>query len=349
MTLQELLRNHPFDAIAPYIDRVEEGQAIMMPKYKEVYDILRNIEGEKCDEEITVKWTGGGESEPYSITDNYIFVENCEGGKWEDNVSKQVVVDEGVHISEEELCARLLWSCTFYGFSQGEKDFVRCIGGYIPATQYGIRAMKFEEQLILRNLSKKYHLEYKRSMLDDDMKYWGGALSSEGWRDYSSHTSRCNRSKRKRNYRMEQQAELLKRKDKIEGLIQRFLKTDVVTPFTPTHEALNFLFGNVEKLEKTYHSHTYGECSPTDYILELIEKYETVKFKNIGRFMVRLATSDKSRLIASGKMLPFIERIKKWLPQDSTIDWYHCYDNTLGNEIQLTILCCAEQKIRRTY
>ena len=197
MTLQELLRKHPFDEIVPFIGVVDKRQVGMMPKYKEAYDILCHIEGAECDEPITVRWTGKGESEPWDDFNNYISIGNCEGDYWTNNVSKEVVVDKGVHVSEAELCARLLWSCTFYGFSQ-DVDAIRSLGGYKPFSEYGIRAQYIQEQTIMRNLSKKYQLEYKESLKHDE-RYFGGALSCEGWRNNEWHLTHCNRSKQKRN------------------------------------------------------------------------------------------------------------------------------------------------------
>ncbi len=49
MTLQELLKKHPFEEIAPFIGVVEKSQVGMLPKYKEAYDILCHIEGAECD------------------------------------------------------------------------------------------------------------------------------------------------------------------------------------------------------------------------------------------------------------------------------------------------------------
>lgn len=344
MTLQELLKRHTFDEIAPFISVVDEGQVGMMPKYKEAYDILCHTKGSGCDGNITVQWTGEGESKPYDICTNYISVDNCEGDLWENNVSKEVVVDEGVHISEEELCARLLWSSTFFGFSE-DVDPVRSLGGYKPYSEYGVKAQNVETQLIIRNLSKKYRLEYLKSLNDDeDLICFGGALSFEGWDNHRWHLKHCNRSKRKRNYRMGRLPKELKRKDRIEGLIQRLIKTDIVTPFTPKRRDLDFLFGDFHKQEVVYHSRTYGESSPTEYVLEQLEKYEKADFCKYSHFIVRLATSDRIRLIASGKIFPFIKRVKAKLPQGSSIDWYHCYDNALRDEVKLTIVCCCDNE-----
>ena len=44
-------------------------------------------------------------------------VYNCEGDLWECNVAKEVVVANDCNISKEEVLAKILWSCTFYGYT----------------------------------------------------------------------------------------------------------------------------------------------------------------------------------------------------------------------------------------
>ncbi|MFQ9809128.1 MAG: hypothetical protein ACLRYB_05635 [Segatella copri] len=154
-------------------------------QYREAYDILSHIapanESEMRNLEIRVEWVKPmeGYEEPY------INVYNCEGGLWEHNVAKEVVVSDDCKLTKEEVIAKILWSCTFYGYTpQTLKDTFEDRIEHKMHTSYGTMARKLEQKLYFNYLpgrKKREILETMKLASHDSI-----SMSMEDW-DY------CNR------------------------------------------------------------------------------------------------------------------------------------------------------------
>ncbi|NDV66336.1 DUF6557 family protein [Bacteroides sp. 224] len=115
MKLKQLLQNYSFNSIVPHLVRLYPNQAGSIPAYKGAYDILLHTEEVESDEVMAIKRWKDPDNEVY------IHVTNCEGDSWDWNLGKELVIEDGIVLSGEELAAHCLWSLTFYGFSPRDK------------------------------------------------------------------------------------------------------------------------------------------------------------------------------------------------------------------------------------
>ncbi len=126
MTYKELLCSLSFDDIAPCLKKyLREGDRLA--DYKIHFDMLRMLEpvlsGDDDDryKVISVKRYEPCENEelPEGILDAWPI----EGKLWKNSLAKEVVVDEGLEVSNAEVAACCLWHSSFYGFV--EEDLMR--------------------------------------------------------------------------------------------------------------------------------------------------------------------------------------------------------------------------------
>ena len=145
MKLKELLLSTDFDMLIPALKK--EGY-LGIRQYREAYDILCHLipadESEIKDPKIRVEWVKPVEG--YEDEEPYINVYNCEGDLWECNVAKEVIVDDACRLTKEEVIAKILWSCTFYGYTpQTLKDTFEDRIEHKMHTSYGTMARKLEQ------------------------------------------------------------------------------------------------------------------------------------------------------------------------------------------------------------
>ena len=145
MKLKELLLSTDFDALIPALKK--EGY-LAIRQYREAYDILCHLtpadESEIKNPQIRVEWVKPLEG--YEDEEPYINVYNCEGDLWESNVAKEVIVDDACRLTKEEVIAKILWSCTFYGYTpQTTQETIEDRIEHKMHTSYGTMARKLEQ------------------------------------------------------------------------------------------------------------------------------------------------------------------------------------------------------------
>jgi len=177
MTLKDLLNFCDFEAIAPHIREIDPKQGEMLAFYKEAYDQLLHMTSEPADNDIEVSAVRDDESGGAP----HIHARNCEGDFWSRCLSKKIIIEEGVSVSDEFLAATILWHLTFWGFNQEE------INGAFEETHRKLTRKEKINRLISRILASGTDLT------EDDLKY---LFKTKTIWEFEYHTRAYNSEKR---------------------------------------------------------------------------------------------------------------------------------------------------------
>lgn len=267
MKLKELLLSTDFDALIPALKK--EGY-LGIRQYREAYDILCHLipadESEIEDPQIRVEWVKPVEG--YEDEEPYINVYNCEGHLWECNVAKEVIVDDACRLTKEEVIAKILWSCTFYGYTpQTLKDTFEDRIEHKMHTSYGTMARKLEQKLYFNYLpgrKKREILETMKLASHDSI-----SMSMEDWDYCNRRISQASNIKKKRDHRLEKRIDYLDYREKYEALRDKFLGGKDIS----FHD-MDFIYDGFSMLLTNMETHTYGESSRVDYLKKLIKYIE---------------------------------------------------------------------------
>lgn len=259
MTLRQLLASCPFDSLAPILSQKND---MSLAQYKEAYDILLNIEASEYGcRNVRIENTRWG-----------LSAWNVEGAEWECIIDGQVLVGNGVGDANQRLACEFLWSLTYFGYSP-ENIELRSFDEY-SGTRFGEEAWRVELRRYMA-CANKHIRSYIMESADDtweNVEEHNFALPEEYWRYIHKRESHCNRSKRKRNYRLERRIRRLKSLNYCETTVRQLLDGQTASTST-TRDDLNFLFHTDERAGREMQSRTFGKRDRTEYILELINKY----------------------------------------------------------------------------
>lgn len=325
MTLKELLLGCDFDNVATCIREIYDSQSTMILHYKEVFDKLRHTEAIPSEGNIRI---GMAESD-WEDEPPYISVDGCHGATVEETLGKELQVE--VEISPEETAARFLWEFTFLGFSDEDIEERLGIGREKGYTHFGRQAFElglrhYEGLIYSKN-------ENRRDRLKLIMKH-GIAYTMETWDEIRLHKKRCNKIRRKRNYRQKKRIADLERKDKIEHLIRKLTANPASQPFL--RNDVEFLFSTSKIWEVKFHTYAYDVNTRVDYLRELIEEYSTYDFQGYDQYLV-LATTAPVHPLRPEEALDFIAN---GFTPGKDILWGYNYDESLGEEIKIRIIMC---------
>lgn len=126
MKFKELLQKMPFDDIVPELSRYfrsigykSKDIRSFIPGCKKAYDILMQLEPEETDRQVRF-YLDRYYAERYGddpTVEMDLYDDNFETCPWSINLGKEIVLDEGVELSDAEIAARCLFHITFYGFT----------------------------------------------------------------------------------------------------------------------------------------------------------------------------------------------------------------------------------------
>ena len=209
MKLKELFDKYTFDEILPYLKVIDPEKPDAMPNFREAFDLLRHIEPSKEDcGKVSLEWS---DFEPEE--EKYVEVVHLAGDKWEDALAKEVVVADDLHLCEEEMAAHCLWEITFWGFENVFDPEDRNPFEYPPE-----QMNKYDVALYKLQLSHWKHTTPKRYRSKDYPLYTNADYCLKKVR------SNKNRSKRKRNYRVECRKKYLKMHSQREEMIKKLVR-----------------------------------------------------------------------------------------------------------------------------
>ena len=286
MKLKELFDKYTFDEILPYLRALEPNRLDAMHEFREAFDLLKRMEPSEEDcGEVRIEWSQDEYDE-----DRYISVHPLEGERWDADLAKEVVVSEELNLDEKDVAAHCLWSITFWGFEDEPDPEDGCPFDYPPKQRN-----KYDEAL--------YRVQFSHWKHTTPRRYRSKTFPLCTDVDFCMKRIRCskNRSKRKRDYRVECREKYLKMHSQREEMIKKLVRCGA------------FKRVDVEYLHQVergqyypYVSRTWDVGKRIDYILDSINKYQNVDFSQYDDVIICLRASsehpvseaDKERLLA---------------------------------------------------
>ena len=270
MKLKELFDKYTFDEILPYLKAIEPERGDSMYQFREALDLLKHMEPSKEDcGEVHIEWSQDEYDE-----DKYISVHPLEGVCWDVGLAKEVVVANDLQLDKKDVAAHCLWSITFWGFGD-EPDPED--GG--PFAYHRKQRNKYDEALYRIQLSHWKHTTPRK------YRWKGHPLCTDI--DYRERENK-NRSKRKRDYRVECRKNYLRMHSQRENFI---LKLTHCGAFQ--REEVAYLHQVDEGQFYPYTSRTWDTSKRIDYILESINKYQDLDFSLYNDAIICLRASSE--------------------------------------------------------
>ena len=290
MKLKELFDKYTFDEILPFLKAIEPERGDSLYQFREALDLLKRMEPSKDDcGEVRIEW-----SQDESDKDRYISVHPLECVCWDVGLAKEVVVAEALQLDEKEVAARCLWSITFWGF----KDEPDPEDGW-PFEYPKKQRNKYDEALYRIQLSHWKHTTPRR------YRFKAFPLCTDV--DFCMKRIRCskNRSKRKRDYRVECRENYLRRHSQRENFILKLTRSGAFQ-----REEVEYLHQVDEGQYYPYDSRTWDESKRIDYVLESINKYQEVDFSPYNDAIICLCASSEYPVTEAEK-----EKLMAGLPE----------------------------------
>lgn len=311
MTLKELFLKVGFDSIRPHLERFEPEYLDSIYAFREAYDLLcrmepveimEPVEGE--EKEVRVGWDGG----EIEGEEKWIGASLPSGGTdWEGALAGEIVVDDDVHLSDEEIAMYCLWELTYWGFSPAEieKSFKR-FKRHKPAGPYEIALDKLEESIWRHQTPRRL-----RSRGPNGERYID---AGDAKACFKRVYVRKNRSKRKRDYRQKKRIDYLKKMIALENMVafltsegSSFKRSDV-----------DFLWQIEDGIHYDYRSVTDNAEGRLDYILESMTRYQQIPLEKYDNAVVLVSVPACSPL-EEPELEKFKEAVRLLLGYDDTL------------------------------
>lgn len=268
MTVQELFKSLGFKAISEALLHTHNRHEINIRNlagYKMAYDLLCNIKFDGEGGEVTFSVTPREEWDDFHSLP--LLADNVEGDVFENIVGKTVIRPTNNPFTDAELAGAILWGATFYGFTpkQREELLEEELSPTIPSPiAMQIKRLNLKKDLMYcRN--RKIRDELKKEMKSTSPDY---TFSSEAmiWHFNQPSKRKLNRSKRKREYRIDKRIEELWRLHKIQLLLD-LLRNDIgVVP-----DGISNLIKSATSIKITsYESCPYTNLGRVDYLADLL-------------------------------------------------------------------------------
>ena len=271
MTLKDHVLSTPFDTLVPELIKLDDPVRENLYAFKEAYDILRRTAPVGPQEEsIHVTILGPDEEDPETPVECRIYAEHCCGDFWENNLAKEVVVEEGV--STPRALSEILWEMTYYGFDPYPREDV-------PLNRYEKKAEELEHRQF------DNYARAKRGVLRGQVTKY--ALSLDGWEVYERRFAHRNRAKRMRDARQERSIKRYERLGKVEKAITRILNCTQAL----SHADLDYLFETKTICEYEFFSRSAAGEDRAAYICYNLSRYFRCDFSAYTRAEILLCSS----------------------------------------------------------
>jgi len=296
MKLKELFDKYTFDEILPYLKAIDPDREDSMYQFREAFDLLRHMEPSKRDcGEVRLEW-----SSEKCIETRYVMVHYLAGDYWEDNLAKEIVLSEDLQISEIEAAANCLWEITFFGFGQEENEDDGSIFSY-PREEKN----KYDVSLYKLQLSHWKHTTPRRYRSNSY------ALCTNADFCLVRMNRRKNRSKRKRDYRIECREKFLEMHSQREEFIKKLVRCGAFE-----RKDVEYLHQVGSGCYNPYISRTWDVSKRIGYLLESINKYQNLDFSQYDDAIICLRASSEHPVsdTEKEKLLAGLPTVLKSLP-----------------------------------
>lgn len=326
MTYKEFLNIVTFEEVAPHIVNMYPEAKDSLGWFKLHYDMLRLMNPKRHDDSngdvcrITMKdWDDG--------TGPHLDAFPMEGDWWEHSLTKEIVLDANVHVTDAEIIACCLWHTSFYGFTKGQKkefaniDFKSKVkelktiilnnGGYVP--------------------SKRELLPFKKQEMIKDTKkiVWYGDKN-------------VNRTKRKRLFRQAFMETYYDRMEAISSFIVQVLPALSVGANSLTIGQLCKLFFSSKFATTVIQSYADETSDAASYMSDLISKYDMLPHgKNAIIYLVTGLSRDNPSVLnpEENELLKIIvDKVITATERKGTVDLILDNNPVLCHQIEITVV-----------
>lgn len=326
MTYKEFLNIVTFEEVAPHIVNMYPEAKDSLGWFKLHYDMLRLMNPKRHDDSngdvcrITMKdWDDG--------TGPHLDAFPMEGDFWEHSLTKEIVLDADVHVTDAEIVACCLWHTSFYGFTKGQKkefaniDFKSKVkelktiilnnGGYVP--------------------SKRELLPFKKQEMIKDTKkiVWYGDKN-------------VNRTKRKRLFRQAFMETYYDRMEAISSFIVQVLPALSVGANSLTIGQLCKLFFSSKFATTVIQSYADETSDAASYMSDLISKYDMLPHgKNAIIYLVTELSRDNPSVLnpEENELLKIIvDKVITATERKGTVDLILDNNPVLCRQIEITVV-----------
>lgn len=271
MKLKDHVLSTSFDTLVPELIKLDDPVRENLYAFKEAYDIMRRtVPAGLQKESIRVTILSTDEEEPETPQEQRIHAEHCGGDFWENNLAKEVVVEEG--ISMPRAFAEILWEMTYYGFDPYPLED-------IPLNHYEKKAEELEHRQF------DNYARAKRGVVSGQITKY--ALSLEGWEVYERRFAHRNRAKRMRDARQERAIMRYERLGKVEKAITRILNCTQAL----SHADLDYLFETKTICEYEFFSRAADGEDRAVYICDNLSQYFLCDLSAYTRAEILLCSS----------------------------------------------------------
>lgn len=270
MKLKELFDKYTFDDIVPYLKEIITENPDSLPDFRMAFDELRMMKpSDENSEDVLIK-------DFLDKNGNIMANPVCWhlGYSWDECLAKRVVIDNDYPLDDRYVLAGCLWEMTFYGFSSMPDDEAE-ISFSIPKEPKN----KYDKALYRLQLSHWKHTTPRR------YRWKGHPLCTD---IYYQERENKNRSKRKRDYRVECRENYLKMHSQRENFVLKLTRCGAFK-----REEVEYLHQVYEGQYYPYTSRTWDESKRIDYILESINKYQNVDFSQFDDAIICLRASSE--------------------------------------------------------
>lgn len=296
MTLKELLTQVGFDELLPYLEKHEPEHLDNLYAFREAYDILRNMKpANNFEGKIFVEWHGG----EWEDEEKWIGVGPMHDCTWEEDLAKEIVVADDVHLTLAELAMHCLWEITYWGFSPDEREetWQRKFGPKVLNNKYEIALDKLEESIWRHQTPRRLRSRGRQGERCVRVEF-----------PIKWNFDRKNRSKRKREYRQDKREEYLRKMAARENLV-RMLSAE---GSTFRRSDVEFLLSMQYGRQYDYHSVTSNIENRLDYIFESMTRYQQVDLSRYNSAVIFLQFP-LGKPLDELSLTSFKQRIREWL------------------------------------
>ena len=328
MTLRELVETCTFEDLIPVLVQLCGGHKYSLPDFKILYDGLRFREVIPSNDKIMIQKGDSSTEDDVWYHVNMFCTDEQETygfcGIRDEKLSMEVVLDEGISLSNAEIVANCIHEMTILGFN--DREIRGNIEGIIEDTEEFrmANALNYKTCLFKYPVSAK---QYDRKIIPENVGRQFGIIHEECF----GKERAMNGPKRKRMRRWEKRIKYLQRRSKIKLIVKHLVNN---TDFEEND--VNYLFDTQRIYERSFVSCADNILTRAFYLAELISDYLFVDYTEYTRFCLMFKSSSEHPITSEEKEQ--LGKIKDLLPQESTITRGYGINENLGENIELLFL-----------
>lgn len=326
MTYKELLHLVTFKEVEPHIVNMYPEAKDSLGWFKLHYDMLRLMNPKRHDDSngdvcrITMKdWDDG--------TGPHLDAFPMEGDLWEHSLTKEIVLDADVHVTDAEIIACCLWHTSFYGFTKGQKKEFANID-----FKSKVKELK---TIILNNGG---YVPPKRELLPSKKQEMIGKVKKNVWYD----DKHINKTKRKRLFRKDFMETYYDRMEAISSFIVQVLPALSVGANSLTIGQLCKLFFSSKFATTVIQSYADETSDAASYMSDLISKYDMLPHgKNAIIYLVTGLSRDNPSVLnpEENELLKIIvDKVITATERKGTVDLILDNNPVLCRQIEITVV-----------